>query len=156
MENREVATNLNLVNACYDLAKKHETEAQKQYDEVDKLLTELRQYWHPHANLINKEFILEEVPTSETQEKIKRRMLKDFISQGKLPWHYYGFTGLKREHIGRVAKIESLRLEGVKKNQTGATEVFWTALVLIKLKDGETYGKATYRFSFVDIVDFNN
>ena len=122
------------------------------HEDSNKVMEYLRENWKPHSNLLSQEFTLVLDESNRMQFELTEITLTEFLKQGKLPFSNWCRRGMRRDMVGRTAKIDLIRLEGFEEVPNGF-KCHWSICAIFKLKNGVDYGKQFYRFSFVDIVE---
>ena len=121
-------------------------------DESSKIMEYLREHWNPHEKLLDQEFTLVQVDSKLNRNQVVNVTYLEFLLKGELPYSTWISSGLRRDMVGRTAKIDRIRLEGFEEAPNGF-KCYWSLCAIFKLKNGVDYGKQFYRFSFVDIVE---
>lgn len=122
------------------------------YDESSKIMEYLREHWNPHEKFLSQEFTLVQVDSKLNRNQVVNVTYLEFLLKGELPYSTWISSGLRRDMVGRTAKIDLIRLEGFEEAPNGF-KCYWSLCAIFKLKNGVDYGKQFYRFSFVDIVE---
>lgn len=131
-------------------------ELESQRDRIDNdssdIMEYIRKHWNPHEKLLDQEFTLVQVDSKLNRNQVINVTYLEFLLKGELPYSTWISSGLRRDMLGRKAKIDQIRLEGFEEVPNGF-KCHWSIRVIFKLKNGVDYGKQFYRFSFVDIVE---
>lgn len=152
MEIGQVVGHLQLM--ADNTAKIKELESQRNVicDDSSKIMEYMRKHWHPHEKLLDQEFTLTQVDSKLNRTQVTNITYLEFLLKGELPYSTWIRNGLRRDMLGRKAKIDRIRLEGFEEVPNGF-KCHWSICVNFKLKNGTDYGEQLYRFYFVDIVE---
>ena len=122
------------------------------YSDSSNIMEYMREHWNPHEKLLSQEFTLAQVDPKLNQNQVTNVAYLEFLLKGELPYSTWISNGLRRDMLGRKAKIDRIRLEGFEEVPNGF-KCHWSICVIFKLKNGVDYGKQLYRFNFVNIVE---
>lgn len=152
MEIGQVVGHLQLMEDNNVKIKELESQRNKICDDSSKIMEYLREHWNPHEKLLDQEFTLVQVDSKLYRNQVVDITYLEFLLKGELPYSTWISSGLRRDMVGRTAKIDRIRLEGFEEVPNGF-KCYWSLCAIFKLKNGVDYGKQFYRFSFVDIVE---